>query len=56
MDEPASNFAFEFNLRRYSVARILKFMNFQPRIGLVTRTLYVAAADLLHFFLLAGRG
>ena len=36
------------------VARILKFMNFQPRIGLVTRTLYVAASDLVHFFMLAG--
>ena len=35
------------------VARILKFMNFQPRIGLVTRTLAIAASDLVHFFVLA---
>lgn len=37
----------------FYVARILKFMNFQPRIGLVTRTLAIAASDLVHFFVLA---
>eukprot|EP00899_Mesostigma_viride_P014599 jgi/Mesvir1/2313/Mv19344-RA.2 len=34
--------------------RSLKLMDFQPRIGVVTRTLWLAASDLLHFFLLLG--
>ncbi|KAK3244587.1 hypothetical protein CYMTET_45803, partial [Cymbomonas tetramitiformis] len=32
--------------------RILKLCDFQKRMGLVTRTLAVAASDLLHFFLI----
>ena len=29
-------------------------MDFQPRLGVVTRALQLAAPDLLHFFLVAG--
>lgn len=32
--------------------RVLKLMHFQPRLGVVTRTLTLAAADLFHFFVL----
>eukprot|EP00937_MAST-01D_sp_MAST-1D-sp2_P002085 g2085.t1 len=32
-------------------ARVIKLLDFQPRLGLVTRTLAVAALDLCHFFL-----
>mmetsp|Transcript_10216 Transcript_10216/g.33452 ORF Transcript_10216/g.33452 Transcript_10216/m.33452 type:complete len:1592 (+) Transcript_10216:74-4849(+) len=32
--------------------RVLKLMDFQPRMGVVTRSLFLAAPDLLHFFLL----
>ena len=31
------------------VIRILKYMDFQPRLGIITRTLRVAAVDLFHF-------
>ena len=33
--------------------RILKLMDFQPRMGVVTRSLALAASDLFHFFFLA---
>jgi len=33
--------------------RILKLMDFQPRMGVVTRSLGLAASDLGHFFILA---
>lgn len=33
------------------VLRVLKLMDFQPRLGLITRTFSEAAPDLLHFFL-----
>jgi hypothetical protein len=36
------------------VFRILKGLNFQERMGLVTRTLEAAVSDLLHFFALFG--
>lgn len=32
--------------------RVLKLMHFQPRLGVVTRTLIRAASDLFHFFIL----
>jgi hypothetical protein len=34
--------------------RLLRAMDFQPRLGVVTRALQLAAPDLLHFFLVAG--
>lgn len=34
------------------VLRILKLMDFQPRMGTITRTLAAAMQDLLHFFIL----
>lgn len=34
------------------VIRILKFMDFQPRMGSITRTLGAAAPDLMHFFIM----
>ncbi|KAK3241418.1 hypothetical protein CYMTET_48806, partial [Cymbomonas tetramitiformis] len=34
------------------IMRILKLCDFQPRMGIITRTLAVAASDLYHFFLL----
>jgi hypothetical protein len=34
------------------ILRILKLMDFQPRMGVLTRTLAAAAPDILNFFLL----
>ena len=34
------------------LARILKLMDFQPRLGVITHTLALACADLLHFFVI----
>ncbi|KAK3281907.1 hypothetical protein CYMTET_10329 [Cymbomonas tetramitiformis] len=34
------------------IARMLKVCDFQPRMGILTRTLTVAASDLYHFFIL----
>jgi hypothetical protein len=36
------------------IFRMLKSLNFQARMGLVTRTLVVAASDLFHFLILYG--
>ena len=36
------------------IFRMLKSLDFQPRMGLVTRTIAAAAIDLLHFMLLFG--
>ncbi|WIA39913.1 hypothetical protein OEZ86_013355 [Tetradesmus obliquus] len=36
------------------IARLLRAMDFQPRLGVVTKALALAAPDLLHFFLVAG--
>lgn len=36
-----------------TLLRILKLMDFQPRLGVVTRSLGLAASDLGHFFILA---
>eukprot|EP00854_Cymbomonas_tetramitiformis_P015579 gene15579-18470_t len=36
----------------FLIMRILKLCDFQPRMGIITRTLAVAASDLYHFFLL----
>ena len=36
-----------------TLLRILKLMDFQPRMGVVTRSLGLAASDLGHFFILA---
>eukprot|EP00879_Flechtneria_rotunda_P008905 GHRR01009325.1.p1 GENE.GHRR01009325.1~~GHRR01009325.1.p1 ORF type:complete len:543 (+),score=191.85 GHRR01009325.1:394-2022(+) len=36
------------------IARLLRAMDFQPRLGVVTRALKLAAPDLMHFFLVAG--
>ena len=36
----------------FFIFRILKSLNFQERMGLVTRTLAVAFSDLWHFFIL----
>eukprot|EP00271_Cylindrocystis_brebissonii_P006378 TRINITY_DN1913_c0_g1_i1.p1 TRINITY_DN1913_c0_g1~~TRINITY_DN1913_c0_g1_i1.p1 ORF type:complete len:1241 (+),score=218.25 TRINITY_DN1913_c0_g1_i1:529-4251(+) len=36
----------------FMVLRILKLMDFQPRMGTVTRTIVQAGPDLLHFFIL----
>jgi hypothetical protein len=36
------------------IFRTLKMMNFQPRVGLVTRTLEAAAGDLVHFVIVFG--
>lgn len=33
-----------------SLLRMLKLMDFQPRLGVITRTVFEAAADLGHFF------
>lgn len=33
---------------------LLRAMDFQPRLGVVTRALQLAAPDLLHFALVAG--
>ena len=35
------------------IARILKLMDFQPRLGVVTRSLWLAGPDLIHFFIVA---
>eukprot|EP00898_Chlorokybus_atmophyticus_P004262 jgi/Chlat1/4837/Chrsp31S04872 len=35
------------------IARVIKLMDFQPRMGLITRTLSRAAYELFHFFFLA---
>jgi len=34
------------------LARILKLMDFQPRLGVITHTLALATADLMHFFVI----
>ena len=34
------------------LGRILKLMDFQPRLGVITRTLALATADLAHFFVI----
>lgn len=36
------------------IARILSLMHFQPRLGIVTRSLLLAGPDLLHFAVVAG--
>eukprot|EP00883_Tetradesmus_obliquus_P001212 jgi/Sobl393_1/11292/SZX78320.1 len=36
------------------IARLLRAMDFQPRLGVVTKALALAAPDLLHLFLVAG--
>lgn len=38
----------------FLACRLLRAMDFQPRLGVVTRALQLAAPDLLHFFLVAG--
>lgn len=35
------------------IARILRLMDFQPRLGVVTRSLWLAGPDLIHFFIVA---
>ena len=37
------------------VIRILKYMDFQPRLGIITRTLRVAAVDMFHFGIVSFR-
>ncbi len=36
------------------IARVLKLMDFQPRLGVVTRSLWLAGPDLCHFAIVAG--
>lgn len=36
------------------IARLLKLMDFQPRLGVVTRSLWLAGPDLIHFAIVAG--
>ncbi|GIL76287.1 hypothetical protein Vretimale_5865 [Volvox reticuliferus] len=36
------------------IARVLKLMDFQPRLGVVTRSLWLAGPDLIHFAIVAG--
>ena len=36
------------------IARCLKLMDFQPRLGIVTRSITLAGADLMHFIIIAG--
>lgn len=36
------------------IARVLMRMDFQPRLGVVTRSLRLAGPDLLHFAMVAG--
>lgn len=36
------------------IARSLKLMDFQPRLGIVTKTLTLAASDILHFLVVFG--
>lgn len=36
------------------ILRLLKLMDFQPRLGVVTRSLALAGPDLLHFCLVCG--
>ena len=36
------------------IARVLKLMDFQPRLGVVTRSLALAGPDLIHFCLVCG--
>lgn len=38
----------------HTAHRLLRAMDFQPRLGVVTRALQLAAPDLLNFFLVAG--
>lgn len=38
----------------WTLCRLLRAMDFQPRLGVVTRALQLAGPDLLHFFLVAG--
>ena len=36
------------------IVRCLKLMDFQPRLGIVTRSITLAGADLMHFIIIAG--
>ncbi len=36
------------------IARLLRLMDFQPRLGIVTRSLWLAGPDLIHFAIVAG--
>uniref|UniRef100_A0A7S0NBN4 Polycystin cation channel PKD1/PKD2 domain-containing protein n=1 Tax=Chlamydomonas leiostraca TaxID=1034604 RepID=A0A7S0NBN4_9CHLO len=36
------------------IARVLRLMDFQPRLGVVTRSLWLAGPDLIHFAIVAG--
>ena len=36
------------------IGRVLKLMDFQPRLGVVTRSLALAGPDLIHFCLVCG--
>ena len=36
------------------IGRVLKRMDFQPRLGVVTRSLALAGPDLIHFCLVCG--
>eukprot|EP00192_Tetraselmis_astigmatica_P001702 CAMPEP_0117652658 /NCGR_PEP_ID=MMETSP0804-20121206/2750_1 /TAXON_ID=1074897 /ORGANISM="Tetraselmis astigmatica, Strain CCMP880" /LENGTH=1606 /DNA_ID=CAMNT_0005458731 /DNA_START=90 /DNA_END=4910 /DNA_ORIENTATION=+ len=38
----------------FLIARVLKLMDFQPRLGVVTRSLALAGPDLAHFVLVCG--
>ena len=38
----------------FFVIRVLKVVDFQPRLGVVTRTISVAASDLFHFLIILG--
>uniref|UniRef100_A0A061RIA9 Polycystin cation channel family n=1 Tax=Tetraselmis sp. GSL018 TaxID=582737 RepID=A0A061RIA9_9CHLO len=38
----------------FLIARVLKLMDFQPRLGVVTRSLALAGPDLAHFVLVSG--
>jgi antitoxin (DNA-binding transcriptional repressor) of toxin-antitoxin stability system len=40
--------------RAFTPARLLRHMDFQPRLGVITRSLRLALPDLLHFALVAG--
>lgn len=39
----------------FLVARFLKLCHFQPKLGLITRTISAASADLGHYFLARSR-
>lgn len=38
----------------FCARRLLRLMDFQPRLGVVTRSLALASSDLVHFMLVAG--